>query len=92
MRVEHAFRSNLLERSLAVRQTIRSRVGFKVELVALVSTRLDVVAGQVLFRVFGQVPAAEILRHAFEEGDVHIDGLAVVLHSKHTLAGHFRWS
>ena len=80
MRVELAFRGNLLERSLAVRQTIRSRVGFKVELVALVSARLDVVASQVLLGVFGEVPAAEILRHAFEEGDVDINGFAIVLH------------
>lgn len=71
--------SNLLKRSLAVGQAIRSRVSFKVELVALVSVGLDVVAGQVLLRVFGEVPATEVLRHAFEEGDVHIYGLAVVL-------------
>jgi hypothetical protein len=50
-----------------------------VELVALISAGLDVVAGQVLLRAFGEVPATEVLRHAFEEGDVHIYGLAVVL-------------
>jgi hypothetical protein len=50
-----------------------------VKLVALVSAGLDVVAGQVLLRGFGEVSAAEVLRHAFEEGHVHINGLAVVL-------------
>lgn len=80
-------RSNFLERSLAVWFAICSRVGFKVELVALVSAGLDVGAGQVHFRSFGEVPAAEVLGHALEEGDVNIDGLAVVLHSTHAL----RW-
>lgn len=84
--------SNLIERSLAVGQAICSRVGFKVELVTLVSAGLDVGIGQVRFRIFGEVFAAEVLGHALEEGDVDIDGLAVVLHSNHTLTTHLKSS
>lgn len=92
MRVGLTLWSNLLESSLAVGQAVSSTIGFKVESVTLVSAGFDVGTGQVLLRVFGEVPAAEVLRHALKEGNVDIDGLAIVLNLKHALVGTLRLS
>lgn len=78
-RAGRTFRSNTLNCRFTVGLAAWAVRAFKVELVALVFVRLDIIAGQVLAGVLRHVVVAEVLGQAREEFDIKGDCLAVVL-------------
>lgn len=76
---QHTLASHGLESSLTVRLAVIAGIKFKVELVAFICTRRDILGCQVLASLLVYLPTAELVCKLIEERGVDVYGFAIVL-------------